>query len=103
MVASYLVRRAIGFVFVLFGLSVVIFVVARVVPGDPARIALGPLASQEQVAQLRGEMGFDKPAVVQYVDYLGGVLRGDFGKSLLTNRAVSADIAEALPATLELV
>jgi ABC-type dipeptide/oligopeptide/nickel transport system permease component len=103
MVASYLIRRAIGFVFVLFGLSVVIFVVARVVPGDPARIALGPLATQEQVAQLREEMGFNKPAAAQYFDYLGGTLHGNFGKSLLTNRPVSADIGEALPATLELV
>ena len=103
MVASYLIRRAIGFVFVLFGLSVVIFAVARVVPGDPARIALGPLATQEQVAQLQREMGFDKPAALQYLDYLRGVVRGDLGRSLLTNRPVSADIAEALPATLELV
>jgi len=103
MIASYLLRRAIGFVFVLFGLSLIIFVVARVVPGDPARISLGPQATAEQVAQLRMEMGFDKPAVVQYVDYLGGVLRGNFGRSLLTNRAVSSDIADALPATLELV
>ena len=103
MVASYLLRRAIGFVFVLFGLSVVIFVIARVVPGDPARIALGPLATNEQVAQLQHEMGFDQPAIVQYANYLGRVLSGDFGRSLLTNRPVSADIAEALPATLELV
>ena len=99
MIASYLIRRAIGFVFVLFGLSVVIFIVARVVPGDPARIALGPLATHEQVAQLQQEMGFDKPAAVQYLDYVRGVLHGDLGKSLLTNRPVSADIAEALPAT----
>jgi peptide/nickel transport system permease protein len=103
MIASYLVRRAIGFLFVLFGLSVVIFVVARIVPGDPARISLGPLATNEQVAQLRQEMGFDKPAPVQYVDYFSGVLRGNLGRSLLTNRPVAADIAEALPATLELV
>ncbi len=64
MVASYLVRRAIGFAFVLLGLSVVIFTVGRIVPGDPARMALGPLATNEQVAQLREEMGFSKPAVV---------------------------------------
>lgn len=103
MTGSYLLRRAVGFAFVLLGLSVVIFVVARIVPGDPARIALGPLATPEQVAQLREEMGFSKPAVVQYVDYIGGVLQGNLGKSLLTSRAVSSDIAQALPATLELV
>src|SRR5436189_5249328 len=103
MIGSYLLRRAFGFAFVLLGLSVVIFVVARIVPGDPARIALGPLATQEQVAQLREEMGFSKPAVVQYVDYMTGVLGGNLGKSLLTSRPVAADIAQALPATLELV
>jgi peptide/nickel transport system permease protein len=103
MVASYLLRRVIGFAFVLFGLSLIIFVIARVVPGDPARIALGPQATQEQMAQLREEMGFNRPAAVQYLDYLGGVLSGNFGRSLLTNRPVAADIAEALTATLELV
>jgi len=103
MIGYHLLRRAIGFAFILLGLSVVIFAVARIIPGDPARMALGPLATNEQVAQLREEMGFSKPAVVQYVDYLGGVLKGNLGKSLLTNRAVSADIAQALPATLELV
>ena len=103
MIGYHLLRRAIGFAFVLLGLSVVIFTVGRIVPGDPARMSLGPLATNEQVAQLREEMGFSKPAVVQYVDYLGGVLKGNLGKSLLTNRVVSADIAQALPATLELV
>jgi peptide/nickel transport system permease protein len=103
MIGYRLLRRAIGFAFILLGLSVVIFTVARVIPGDPARMALGPLATNEQVAQLQQEMGFSKPAVVQYFDYIGGVLHGNLGKSLLTSRAVSADIAQALPATLELV
>ena len=103
MIGYHLLRRTIGFAFILLGLSVVIFTVARVVPGDPARMALGPLATNEQVAQLQEEMGFSKPAVVQYFDYIGGVLRGNLGKSLLTSRAVADDIAQALPATLELV
>jgi len=103
MIGYRLLRRTIGFAFILLGLSVVIFAIARVVPGDPARMALGPLATNEQVAQLQQEMGFSKPAVVQYVDYIGGVLRGNLGKSLLTSRAVADDIAQALPATLELV
>lgn len=99
----YLLRRAIGFAFVLLGLSVIIFAVARLVPGDPARIALGPLATPEQVAQLRAEMGLDRSPLVQYVTYVGGVLQGDLGRSLLTRRPVAADIVDALPATLELV
>ena len=103
MIGYHLLRRTIGFAFILLGLSVVIFAVARIIPGDPARMALGPLATNEQVAQLQEEMGFSKPAVVQYFDYIGGVLRGNLGKSLLTSRAVADDIAQALPATLELV
>jgi peptide/nickel transport system permease protein len=99
----YLLRRGVGFVFVLFGLAVLIFVIARIVPGDPARIALGPLATPAQVTQLRLEMGLDRPAIVQFASYIGNVLHGDFGPSLLTNRSVGRDIAEALPATLELV
>ena len=102
-IGAYLLRRATGFVFVLFGLSLVIFVVARLVPGDPARIALGPLATADQVARLQVEMGLDQPPVVQYLAYIGGVVRGDLGKSLLTNRMVAADIIQTLPATIELV
>ena len=102
-VGRYLFRRALGFAFVLFGLAVVIFVIARVVPGDPARIALGPLATQEQVQQLHIEMGLDRPAIVQFGAYIGGLLHGDLGQSLVTNRSVAKDIGEALPATLELV
>ena len=102
-VGRYLLRRALGFAFVLFGLAVVIFVIARVVPGDPARIALGPLATQEQVQQLHIEMGLDRPAIVQFGAYIGGLLHGDLGQSLVTNRSVAKDIGEALPATLELV
>ena len=102
-VGRYLLRRALGFAFVLLGLAVVIFVIARVVPGDPARIALGPLATQEQVQQLHVEMGLDRPAIVQFGAYIGGLLHGDLGQSLVTNRSVAKDIGEALPATLELV
>ena len=102
-VGRYLLRRALGFAFVLLGLAVVIFVIARVVPGDPARIALGPLATQELVQQLHVELGLDRPAIVQFGAYIGGLLHGDLGQSLVTNRSVAKDIGEALPATLELV
>ena len=88
---------------VLFGVSVLIFAIARVIPGDPARIALGPSATAEQVAKLRAELHLDEPIVVQYGHFLGDVARGDLGVSLYTNRPVTADIAQFLPATLELV
>lgn len=98
----YLVRRVLHIVPAVLGLSVLIFVLSRIVPGDPARLALGPDATQEQVEQLRHEMGLDKPVVVQYLRYMGGVFRGDFGFSLRTRRNVAQDIKEFLPATVEL-
>ncbi|RDL48296.1 putative D,D-dipeptide transport system permease protein DdpB [Ensifer sp. M14] len=96
-------RRAVGFLMVLFVLSLMIFVLARIVPGDPARMALGPSATQEQVDQLRQRMGLDEPLITQYVSYVSHAVTGDLGRSIVSDREVSADIATFLPATLELV
>ena len=101
--AAFLVRRVLWSLLVLVGLSVVIFVIARVVPGDPARMALGPTATQEQVADLQEKLGLNLPLVQQYGLFLGGLAQGELGRSLLTERSVNADIAETFPATLELV
>ncbi|RKX75918.1 MAG: ABC transporter permease [Spirochaetes bacterium] len=100
---DYLLGRLFYSIFVLIGLSILIFVIARMLPGDPARLALGPFASGVQVAKLRHEMGMDKPIYLQYVDYIKGVLKGDMGKSFQTRRNVALDIQHFLPATLELV
>jgi peptide/nickel transport system permease protein len=100
---KYIVQRLLQAVVVLFGLSVLIFFIARVVPGDPARVALGSLATQEQVQKLRAELHLDKPFPVQYYFWLRGLLRGDLGISLYTRRPVSVDLNDYLPATLELV
>lgn len=99
----YLLRRLAHSVFVLLGLSIVIFVISRVVPGDPVRMALGARAPQWAVDRLRAEMHLDKPLHVQYGYWLRGALQGDFGTSLVTKRPVVEDIREFLPATLELV
>ncbi|WP_011579749.1 MULTISPECIES: ABC transporter permease [Chelativorans] len=88
---------------VLTGVSILVFVLARAIPGDPARLALGPSASSEQVAQLRLDMGLDEPLLIQYYNFVTNALRLDFGVSIFTNRAVSSDLAATLPATVELV
>jgi peptide/nickel transport system permease protein len=88
---------------VLIGVSMLIFAIARVIPGDPARIALGPNATAEQVTALRERLHLDRPIVVQYGYFLTDLSRGDLGISLYTNRPVMTDIAQFLPATLELV
>ena len=101
--ARYLLRRLAASVVVLFGVSVLIFGVARVIPGDPARIALGPMASEEQVAQLRAQLYLDRPLVAQYARFLRGLAEGDLGTSTYTSRPVMTDLRQFLPATIELV
>lgn len=102
-VLSLILSRIAISVLVLVGVSMLIFVVARIVPGDPARIALGPNASQAQVEALRAERHLDQPILIQYFHFLGDLSQGDLGTSLYTKRPVTTDIAQYLPATLELV
>ena len=99
----FLTRRLLWSLLVLFGLSIVIFTIARIVPGDPARMALGPTASAEQVADLQEKLGLNKPKIEQYSLFLFGLSQGDLGRSLLTEQSVNADIRKTFPATLELV
>ena len=99
---SYLLKRILLSVFVLIGLSIVIFIIARIVPGNPARMALGPRAPQFAVEALEQEMHLDKSLPIQYYYWIKGVAVGDLGKSLTTKRPVVEDIKEFLPATLEL-
>ena len=73
----------------LFAASVIIFVLLRAVPGDPARIALGVTATDEDVAALAAQLGTDRPLVVQYFDWIGGLLTGDFGVSLSSQQEIT--------------
>jgi ABC-type dipeptide/oligopeptide/nickel transport system permease component len=79
-----------------------VFFVIRVIPGDPAEAALGDYASREAVEALRERMGLNDPILVQYVRYLGNLLRGDFGNSLITGNSISDQVRYVLPYTLEL-
>lgn len=88
---------------VLVGVSMLIFFIARIIPGDPARVALGARATVEQVEQMRESLHLNEPIVVQYVYFVRNLLQGDLGISLYTNRPVMLDIKQFLPATLELI
>ncbi len=88
---------------VLVGVSMLIFCIARIIPGDPARIALGPRATVEQVEQMREALHLNEPLVVQYGLFMSDLVRGDLGISLYSKRPVMTDLVEYLPATLELV
>lgn len=88
---------------VLFGLSILIFSLLRVMPGDPARMALGPSAPEEVVERYREANHLNDPLPIQYSYWLRGVLRGNFGTSTVTQRPVLTDLKEFAPATIELV
>jgi peptide/nickel transport system permease protein len=100
---GFLARRLALAVLVVLGVSLLIFILARIMPGDPARLALGPAATPDQVAELRQQMGLDQPLFAQYATFLKNALHFDFGVSLYTDRPVAADIADTFPATLELI
>lgn len=87
----------------MLGLLALIFVISRVMPGDPVRLALGPEATAEQIETYRRQLGLDRPLPAQFLHYVGGLARGDFGESIRTYRNVRLDILDFLPATIELV
>ncbi len=101
---DYVIRRALQIPIALFGLSILIFYITRVMPGDPVRLYLGLEATEEQVEMYRKLFGLDKPIYIQYIDYWKNFFtKGTLGLSLYTGRDVARDIADYLPATLELV
>ncbi len=99
---SYITRRLVLTLPVLFGVATLVFSLIHLVPGDPAQAMLGDGASPEDIAQLRTRLGLDRPLVEQYGRYLKGLVRGDLGTSLRTQQPVTTQIAERLPATAEL-
>ena len=98
----YLWRRAAAFVATLFVVSLLVFVVIRVLPGDPAQVIMGTEGSPEATARLRTSLGLDRPLVVQYVDWLAHALRGDLGVSIQYDVPVGRLIMSRLPVTLPL-
>jgi len=103
-VGTYIARRLGLAAVAMIGLTVITFVVSHAVPADPIVANLGQQASQrpEIVAAFRAKWGLDRPLHVQYLTFLGGLVRGDFGVSINTRRAVTRDLKQFLPATVEL-
>lgn len=98
----YVLRRLGTLLLVLVGVSILSFAVMPLVPGSPARVRLGVQATPETVAALERQLGLDRPLPEQYLRWIGGVVRGDFGTSLITSRSIGGDILGRLPATLQL-
>jgi ABC-type dipeptide/oligopeptide/nickel transport system permease component len=100
---SYIVTRVLLMIPMVLLLLSIVFLIVRVVPGDPVLLHFEKKASEEAIAEMRHDLGLDKPLYVQYFDYLSGLLRGDLGKSMAPGRdSISQQIFSAFPATLEL-
>ena len=102
-VRTYLVRRFALLLLVLVGISLVTFLLVRVVPSDPAANYVGPRARPEQIEEARHILGLNRPLYLQYAIYVGDLVRGDWGTSIRTRRPVLGDILTFLPLSLELV
>ncbi len=86
---AFLIRRILGLLVVWLGVTILVFSIMHLAPGDPAMIILGPKATAESLARLRHELGLDQPLPIQYLRWLNNVLHGDFGRSLQLKRDVS--------------
>jgi peptide/nickel transport system permease protein len=98
----YLAQRLVASVITLLGVSVIVFLMVRVLPGDPARVIAGLLATEEDVQRIRVELGLERPLYVQYGLFLGRLVRGDLGISARTSQPVISELQPRLGATLQL-
>jgi len=100
---SFIIRRILLGILVLFGVIVITFTITRVVPSDPAAQWVGPKATPQQIEAARKELGLDKPLYVQFQKYIADLLKGNLGRSLRTHQPVIRELKNYLPATIELV
>ncbi len=98
----FIVRRALAALVIIWAVATIVFFTMRVVPADPAEVVLGDQASAESLAAFRRLAGLDRPLLVQYQEFVGGLVRGDLGKSLVTGQPIAQQIAAVFPYTLSL-
>lgn len=99
---KYVIRRILLLIPVIIGVTFLVFTIMYFTPGDPAQIILGENAPQESVDKLREEMGLNDPFIVQYFRYITNAIKGDFGRSYSTGRAVFDEVLSRFPATMKL-
>jgi peptide/nickel transport system permease protein/oligopeptide transport system permease protein len=98
----YIQQRLIAAAVTVFGITIIVFLMLHMLPGDPARVIAGLLATEEDVARFRTQLGLDQPLIVQYANFVGNLARGDLGRSARTGQPVLEEILARLPATLHL-
>jgi peptide/nickel transport system permease protein len=100
---AYIIRRILGLFPVLFGVTVIVFLLIRLIPGDPAITMLGDRASVEDVERVRELLGLNDPLHVQFLKYMGRLLQGDLGQSIINRTDITFELAYRLPATIEMI
>lgn len=101
--AQFIVRRLLSLIPVMLGVSIVVFALIRMIPGDPVIIMLGERARPEDIERVREEMGFNRPIYIQYFEWVGRILRGDLGTSIINRTAVMDELKYRLSATVEMI
>ena len=99
---KYFIKRLLLLIPVVLGVSVLVFIIMHVFTTDPSATILGQHASQDQIDALRQQLGLNDPLYIQYLDFITGILQGDFGTSLITKSSVATEIFSRFPATIEL-
>ncbi|RAK07372.1 peptide/nickel transport system permease protein [Halanaerobium saccharolyticum] len=99
---NYIIKRLLALIPILIGVAIIVFLIVHLIPGDPAQTMLGERATDAALERLREQMGLNDPLPVQFWRYVKDLLRGDFGRSIMSNNPVSTELAQRFPATLEL-
>ncbi len=99
---NYIIRRILTLFLVLIGLTIVIFTLVNVIPGDTARLIAGEYADEATVEQIRENMGFNDPYYIQYLNYVSDIVQGDLGRSYITNRPIADELKSVFPKTIQL-
>jgi len=100
---QYIARRLLALIPVLLGVSILVFSLIRMIPGDPVTVMLGERARSEDIERVREQMGFNRPIYIQYLEWMARVLRGDLGTSIINRTPVMSELKQRLPATIEMV
>lgn len=96
-------KRLVMLIFVIFGVSMITFIMTHIIPGDPARKMVGQRASEETYQSVREQLGLNDSLLTQYINYMKGLFQGDLGTSIVSQQSVLSDLVNYLPATVELV
>ncbi len=97
---KYIIKRLVLIIPIIFGISIILFVIMNLTPGDPAQMLIGDTYTEEALEQLRAELGLDKPLLTQYIDYIINALHGDFGISYRTRNPVFEEVFSRFPHTV---